>query len=61
MNISSSITIISNLLSSDIYSNIINNLADVFEPQILSVGSTNINKIPEDKISIAIMKNWSIA
>ena len=61
MNISSSITIISSLLSSEIYSNIINNLADVFEPQILSVGSANINRIPEDKISIAIMKNWSIA
>jgi hypothetical protein len=61
ININSSITVQANKLPAEAYVALINNLLEVEELQVLSVGSTNILKIPEDSISIAVNKNWSIA
>jgi surface protein len=61
MNISNSMHVNANNLPAEVFVNVINNLASVEEPQILSIGSVNINKIPDDVITTAISKNWSIA
>ena len=61
VNINSSITVQANKLPAEAYVALIDNLLEVEELQVLSVGSTNITKIPEDSITIAVNKNWSIA
>ena len=61
MNISNSMHVNANNLPAEVFVNVINNLATVEEPQILSIGSANINKVPDDVITTAISKNWSIA
>ena len=61
MNINNSITISANGLSADTFEAIIDNLSVVMEPQTLTIGTTNINKLSEDQIAKAVNKNWSIA
>ena len=61
INISSSIHVTANNLPAETFVSLIGNLAIVSEPQILSVGSTNLAKIPEDTIALAVSKSWSIA
>ena len=61
MNIKSSITIKANNLPAEAFGPVIENLVTVQEPQILSIGNTNILKLSNEQITSAISKNWSLA
>ena len=60
INISSSIHVSANL-PMDTFITLINNLVEVEEPQMLVIGDSNINKIPDNVIAEAVSKNWSVA
>jgi hypothetical protein len=54
-------TVVAKNLPVEAYVAIIDNLVYNVETQMLVVGSSNIDKIPESSLSIAVSKNWSIA
>jgi hypothetical protein len=60
INISSTMHVNANL-PVETFVALINNLVSVEEPQMLVIGSANMNKVPDDVIAEAVSKNWSIA
>ena len=59
-NISSNINISANKLTLDSLLSLINGLADVPKTQTLDIGGTNLAKLSEDQLLVAINKNWTV-
>ena len=59
-NISTSINVTANKLTIESLVSLINGLADVPKPQTLDIGGTNIAKLSEDQLLVAINKNWTV-
>ena len=60
MNISSSIMIQANELPASAFAAVVQNLASVATPQILTIGAANIGKLTTAQLAEAINKNWSV-
>ena len=59
-NITSSIMITADKLSVDSLLSIIDNLEVAKYTQVLEIGTTNLNKLTEEQIAVAVSKNWSV-